>query len=141
MPNKWRKYYERLVQLRDEMVRRQSALASDALQEQPTFSTHMADAGTDTYDRDFALGILSNEQDAVYQIDQAIDRIQSGTYGTCELTGKPIEPARLEAIPWTRFSAAAELQLEREGTLKRARLGEREGVTRSTTANSHEETD
>jgi RNA polymerase-binding transcription factor DksA len=90
--------------------------------------THLADAGTDSYDRDFALGMLSSEQDAVYEIEEALSRIQAGTYGRCELTGKPIEPARLEAIPWTRFNAGAERQLEREGGVKHARLGPRETV-------------
>lgn len=98
----------------------------------------MADAGTDTFDRDFALGMLSSEQDALYEIDEALNRIREGTYGMCGLTGKPIEPARLEAIPWTRFSAAAEKQLEREGVLKKARLGPRETVAK-TEASSVEE--
>jgi len=91
----------------------------------------MADAATDTFDRDFALGMLSSEQDALYEIDEALNRIRNGTYGKCELTGKPIEPARLEAIPWTRFSTAAETQLEREGALKKARLGPRETVAKT----------
>jgi RNA polymerase-binding transcription factor DksA len=95
----------------------------------------MADAGTDTFDRDFALGMLSSEQDALYEIDEALNRIRDGTYGKCELTGKPIEAPRLEAIPWTRFSAAAEKQLEREGVVKKTRLGPRETVTK-TEANS-----
>jgi DnaK suppressor protein len=125
---KWRSYYKRLVELRDHLVRRQTELAHDALEERPNFSTHMADAGTDTYDRDFALGMLSSEQDALYQIEEALERIRHGTYGVCELTGKRIEPARLEAIPWARFSIAAEKQLEEEGALKRARLGERDSV-------------
>ena len=101
----------------------------------------MADAGTDTFDRDFALGMLSSEQDALYEIDEALNRIRDGTYGICELTGKPIESRRLEAIPWTRFNAAAEKQLEHEGVLKRARLGPRETVakTEATTADEEEE--
>ncbi len=127
---KWRNHYRRLMELRDEMLQRQSELATDAAEEHTTFSTHMADAGTDTYDRDFALGMLSLEQDAVYQIDQALDRIRSGTFGICELTGKRITPARLEAIPWTRFSAEAERQLEKQGARKRARLGPRDTVAR-----------
>lgn len=100
----------------------------------------MADAGTDTFDRDFALGMLSTEQDAVYQIEQAIDRINSGTYGICELTGKPIERERLEAVPWTRFSISAERQLEREGERKHARLGQRETVGRTNPSAPPEET-
>jgi len=117
--------------LREQLSRSRADLAQDALQENPTFSTHMADAATDTYDRDVALSLLSTEQDSVYEIEQAIDRIRSGRYGICELSGKPIEPARLEAIPWTRFSVAAERQLEKEGKRKRARLGPRETVARS----------
>jgi len=131
IPRKWRFYYSRLTELRDHLLRRQTDLAHDALEEHPNFSTHMADAGTDTYDRDFALGMLSSEQDALYQIDQALDRIRQGNYGICELTGKPIEPNRLEAVPWARFSATAEKQLEEQGLRKRARLGERDSVART----------
>ncbi len=135
VPEKWRHQYDRLIELRDHFTRRQTDLTHDAIEEQPAFSSHMADAATDTYDRDFALGILSSEQDAVYQIESALDRIRNGTYGICELTGKPIERARLEAIPWTRFSAAAEKQLEQEGALKHASLGARQSVARESTAN------
>lgn len=127
---KWRRQAERLTDLLEQLRRRQGLLNQDALQEAPNFSTHMADAATDTYDRDLALGLLSSQQDAVYEIEEALTRIRDGTYGFCELTGKPIEPARLEAIPWTRFSTAAEKELEREGALKRARLGPRESVAR-----------
>jgi RNA polymerase-binding transcription factor DksA len=123
------------MELREHILRRQGGLAQDANDQQPAFSTHMADAGTDTFDRDFALGMLSSEQDALYEIDEALNRIRDGTYGKCELTGKPIEAPRLEAIPWTRFSAAAEKQLEREGVVKKTRLGPRETVTK-TEANS-----
>ncbi|MGH7971333.1 MAG: TraR/DksA family transcriptional regulator [Limisphaerales bacterium] len=125
---RWRKYYNRLMELRESYRGRQVDLAKDANDEKPTSGTHMADAGTDSYDRDFALGMLSSEQDALYEIDEALDRIRNGTYGTCEVTGKRIEAARLEAVPWTRFSADAERQLEREGGPKRARLGRRESV-------------
>ena len=140
VPAKWREQYKKLTQLRDRLASRQLDLSKDALEEQPNFSTHMADAGTDTYDRDLALGMLSSEQDALYEIDEAITRIRNGTYGRCELTGKPIQPARLLAIPWTRFSASAEQQLERSGQLKHTRLGPREAVARSDTPHEPEET-
>src|SRR5579872_4994601 len=71
IPSKWQKYYERLIELGRTLSERRSEAASDALSELPAFSTHMADAGTDTYDRDFALGILSSEQDAIYEVDEA----------------------------------------------------------------------
>ena len=129
VPAKWREHYKHLVELRDRLRNQQTDLAKDALEEKPNFSTHLADAGTDTYDRDLALSMLSSEQEAVYEIEEALDRIRNGNYGTCEITGKPIEVSRLDAIPWTRFSSAAERQLERSGAVKQARLGQRETVT------------
>ncbi len=131
VPPKWREYYDHLVDLRDAFLRRQGDLSRDAAERTPGFSTHMADAGTDTYDRDLALGMLSADQDALYQIEQALDRIQNDTYGICELTGKPIPPGRLAAVPWTRFSAEAEKQLEQQGFRKRTRLGPRAAVTQA----------
>ena len=83
----------------------------------------MADSGTDNFDRDFALSLLSSDQDAIYEIEEALKRIEKDTYGTCELTGKPIPKARLEAIPWARFTVQAQAQLEREGALRQRRLG------------------
>ncbi len=136
---KWRRHYERLVSLRDHILREQTQLAQDAIEEQPTFSTHVADAGTDSFDRDLALSMLSSEQDALYEIEEAIDRIRNGTYGKCELTGKPIEAGRLEAIPWTRFSAAAEKELERDGVVKHTQLNRRDAVAKEDTSRQTQE--
>jgi len=72
----------------------------------------MADAASDSYDRDCALALLSSAQEALYQVDQALARIADGTYGICELTGQAIAWRRLEAIPWTRFSLEAAKQIE-----------------------------
>ena len=130
VPPKWKEQYRRLSQTRDYLLARQNDLVKDASEEQPAFSLHMADAGTDSFDRDFALSRLSAEQDAVYEIDEAIMRIHRGTYGICELTGKPIEPERLKAIPWTRFSADAEKQLEQNGEVRRTRLAPRAAIAR-----------
>jgi RNA polymerase-binding transcription factor DksA len=138
---KWKAHYGQLVAFRDYLLKRQSDLTKDAVEEAPSFSLHMADAGTDHYDRDLALGMLSQEQDAVYEIDQALNRIRDGTYGVCELTGQPIEPERLTAIPWTRFSAAAERRLEHEGAIKSARLGTRRTVARESSAKQNEDSD
>jgi DnaK suppressor protein len=137
--SKWRPHYKRLKALRDQLLNRQGTLARDAIEEQPSFSMHMADAATDTYDRDLALGMLSSDQDALYEIEEAIDRIRNGAYGICELTGKPIEKKRLEVVPWTRFTAAAEKQLEKEGAVKRVRLGPRDTVGRINPVSDEEE--
>src|SRR6266481_743808 len=68
---KWQKYYKRLIDLREYLLNRKGDLAKDASEEQPTFSMHMGDAGTDEFDRDFALSMMSSEQDALYEIEQA----------------------------------------------------------------------
>jgi RNA polymerase-binding transcription factor DksA len=119
---KWARHYRILLNLRDQLLVQAGKLAREATEGTPSYSMHMADAGTDSFDRDFALSMLSSDQDALYEIEEAIKRIESGTYGRCELTGKPIPKTRLDAIPWARFSAEAQRQLEREGALKQRRL-------------------
>jgi RNA polymerase-binding transcription factor DksA len=119
----WAKYYKRLLELRDQLVRQMDGLAKESAQEMAGYSLHMADSGTDNFDRDFALSLLSSDQDAVYEIEEALKRIEKNTYGICELTGKQIPKSRLEAIPWTRFTVQAQAQLEREGALRQRRLG------------------
>jgi DnaK suppressor protein len=119
----WVKFYERLLELREQLTRQMNGLAKESAQEMPGYSLHMADSGTDNFDRDFALSLLSSDQDAIYEIEEALKRIEKNTYGICELTGKPIPRTRLEAIPWTRFTVQAQAQLEREGALRQRRLG------------------
>lgn len=119
----WERFYRNLIDLRERLTNQMSGLAKESAEEISGYSLHMADSGTDTFDRDFALSLLSSDQDAIYEIDEALKRIQKGTYGICELTGKPIPKARLEAIPWTRFTVEAQAQLEREGALRQRRLG------------------
>ena len=119
----WQKYYNYLLELREQLLAQMSGLAKESAQELPGYSLHMADSGTDNFDRDFALSLLSSDQDAVYEIEEALKRIEKKTYGVCELTGKAIPKARLEAIPWTRFTVEAQAQLERDGALRQRRLG------------------
>jgi DnaK suppressor protein len=119
----WAKFYQRLIELREQLMRQMTGLAKESAQEMAGYSLHMADSGTDNFDRDFALSLLSSDQDAIYEIEEALKRIEKNTYGICELTGKPIPRSRLEAIPWTRFTVQAQAQLEREGALRQRRLG------------------
>jgi RNA polymerase-binding transcription factor DksA len=119
----WQKFALNLLELREQLTKQMNGLAEESAQEMAGYSLHMADSGTDNFDRDFALSLLSSDQDAVYEIEEALKRIERKTYGVCELTGKAIPKARLEAIPWTRFTVDAQAQLEREGALKSRRLG------------------
>lgn len=131
VPGKWAEYYKSLVTLRGFFLEKRHALSESTKEEVPNFSEHMADAATDSYERDCALAMLSSDQNALYEIDQALDRIVGGTYGICELSGKPIEAARLKVIPWTRFTAKAQAELEAEGLAGRAHLGERRKYSES----------
>ena len=119
----WQKFYDRLLELRDQLMKQMDGLAEESAQEMAGYSLHMADSGTDNFDRDFALSLLSSDQDAIYEIEEALKRIEKCTYGVCELTGKNIPKARLEAIPWARFTVEAQAQLERDGALRQRRLG------------------
>ena len=118
---------ERLLQLRDGMLDSMTGVARDTLRsraegsEASAFGMHQADAGSDAYDRDFALSLLSQEQDALYEIDEALKRIEQGTYGICELCNKPILHARLEAIPLARFTVDCQSQLEKQRKMTRSR--------------------
>jgi DnaK suppressor protein len=118
---------EKLLQLRDVMVDSMAGVAQDTLRaraegsEASAFGMHQADAGSDAYDRDFALSLLSQEQDALYEIDEALKRIELGTYGKCEMSGKPILHARLEAIPFARYTVECQSQLEKQSKASRVR--------------------
>ena len=106
------KQKDRLLQLRDSMLDSMMGVAKDNLRtraegsEASAFGMHQADAdaGSDAYDRDFAPSLLSQEQDALYEIEEALKRIDLGTYGICEMTGKPIAHPRLEALPFARYT-------------------------------------
>ena len=118
---------DKLLQLRDAMVDSMAGVAQDTLRaraegsEASAFGMHQADAGSDAYDRDFALSLLSQEQDALYEIDEALKRIDLGTYGICEMSGKPIPRRRLEAIPFARFTVECQSQLEKQSKASRVR--------------------
>ena len=135
----WQVFYDRLLELRDQLLRQMNGLAKESAQEMAGYSPHMADSGTDNFDRDFALSLLSSDQDAIYEIEEALKRIEKNTYGICELTGKPIPRSRLEAIPWTRFTVQAQAQLERDGALRQRRLGALGSVDSVGVAESEEE--
>ena len=67
------------------------------------YSFHMADMATDNFDREFTLGLASNEQQTLNTIDDAIRKIDEGTYGACEECSKMITMKRLAALPHARL--------------------------------------
>jgi RNA polymerase-binding transcription factor DksA len=121
------KQRQRLLDLRDELVDSMSGMTRDTIRNAPEGSEasgsgqHQGDAGSDAYDRDFALSVLAKEQDALYEIEQALRRIQTGSYGICEISQRKIPQARLEAIPFARLTVECQAQWEKEYGKRRFR--------------------
>jgi DnaK suppressor protein len=122
-----RKQKLKLLYLRDTLLDSMMGVSRDTLRaraegsEASAFGMHQADAGSDAYDRDFALSLLSQEQDALYEIEEALKRVDAGTYGVCEMSGKAIPHARLEAIPFARFTVECQAQIEKQRKATRIR--------------------
>jgi len=115
------KYRRLLVDLRDHLIDEVSFLSADNLKrtqrdvsgELSGYSMHMADAGTDNFDREFALSLVSNEQEALYEIEEAMKRLEQSTFGLCEMCEKPIRKERLEAVPFARLCVRCQSQAEK----------------------------
>jgi DnaK suppressor protein len=113
------KQKQKLIELRDHILDQMQGVAQDSLRSNgdssggSAFGMHQADAGSDAYEKDFALSLLSQEQDALYEVEEAIGRIDNKTYGVCEMSGESIPKARLEAIPFARFTVECQQQVEK----------------------------
>lgn len=98
-----------LDRMTDEALGRQTAGGGGS---QSTMPLHMADLGTENYDQEFTLGLIQNEQGTLDLINEALDRMERGTYGQCAECGAPIAKSRLQAIPYTRHCIRCARMLE-----------------------------
>ena len=104
-------YKELLLKKKAELQKGIQHIADDALKtsqrdaagDLSAYSLHMADVATDNYDREFSLGIADKEQVVIHRIDSAIEKIDTGTYGSCELCSKRITVARLKVVPYAEL--------------------------------------
>ncbi len=122
IPKKWKKYYNILMDMRrrysagassraDEVLKRSAKEDSGDLS---SYGQHLADAGSESFERDMAYNLLSTEKEMIREIDAAIERMKDGTYGICELTGKPIPEKRLLAVPFTRYTIEGQAIKDKE---------------------------
>ncbi|HTJ78657.1 MAG TPA: TraR/DksA C4-type zinc finger protein [Rariglobus sp.] len=131
IPEKFRRYYRLLLDLRNHLTGQIDTHSEETLKRSAkddagdlsSYGQHMADAGTDTFDRDFALSLVSSEQEALSEVEAAIKRVKAGTYGLCEITQKPIAKERLLAVPFTRYSAEAQKDIEKNRHRSRTQAG------------------
>lgn len=76
---------------------------------------HMADVATDMYDREFTLSLAANERELLYEIDEALHRVEDGTYGVCTVCKKPVAATRLKALPYTKTCLKCQEAIEAKG--------------------------
>ena len=77
------------------------------------YTYHMADVASDTYDREFSLGLASNERQSLYELDEAIKKIEEGTFGICEECKTLITKTRLKVVPFTRLCVKCQEKKEK----------------------------
>lgn len=77
------------------------------------YTFHMADVATDTYDREFSLGLVSNDREALYELDDALKRIEEETFGICESCKSFISKTRLKAVPFARLCVKCQEKKEK----------------------------
>ena len=102
-------FREVLLQKRRTLVGDMNGMEENAINQQSggnlsSMPTHMADVGTDNFEHEFTLGLIESEQSLLQEINQALRRIEAGTYGICLGTGQRIPIARLRAKPWAKYT-------------------------------------
>jgi len=115
IPRKWAWHYRTLVALRDRLRGDEKVKREEAAEAATPSLTRVADRGTDDSDHDLAVAFLITDKNALAEVEAALERIRNGVYGICEITGSPIPPERLRAVPWTRYLREVEERLEKSG--------------------------
>jgi RNA polymerase-binding protein DksA len=86
---------------------------SDASGENSRYSYHLGDVASLSYGREFSMGLAERQQKYLEQVDEALQRIEDGTYGMCKVTGETIAVERLEEVPVAKYSVKGKEIMER----------------------------
>jgi RNA polymerase-binding transcription factor DksA len=124
VPKEWKVYYIDLMNLRHSLKgalgqRSNETLGASARESSGELSINSADSGSESFNRDVALSMVATEQEALEEIEDAIDRIFDGTFGICQETEKPIKKSRLKVVPFTRFSLEGQTLYEKRNRKER----------------------
>lgn len=114
------RYKELLLRAREECLEGMKRLEACSLHSSPRdaggelsgYTQHIADMASDGYEIEKNVHLLSEESNQLYEIDEALYRIDKGGFGICELCKKPIDPRRLEAIPYARYCIECQRMIE-----------------------------
>jgi DnaK suppressor protein len=116
-PAEIKKFKAMLLKKLDEILGNVTSMESEALyrdrSDLSNMPIHMADLGTDSYEIDNIIGLVDSERKILVEVNDALSRIEDGTYGICEGRGEPIGKQRLKAIPWARYCVACATLLEK----------------------------
>ncbi len=96
-----------LLEKRREIIGDVGSMESEAFKGGSNLSNmpiHMADVGTDNFEQEFTLGLIESERQILREIQEALIRLDNGSFGTCMGTGKSIPRVRLEAVPWAKYT-------------------------------------
>ena len=115
-------FKELLLKKRAELTKGIEHIANDALKtsqrdatgDLSAYSLHMADMATDNYDREFSLGLAENEQKILNRINDALEKIENGTFGLCEVCEKKISKVRLKAVPYAELCVPCRQKQEKK---------------------------
>jgi DnaK suppressor protein len=108
------KYRKKLLELKKQLAETLAGTSQEVKTPDSAtgYSQHQADQGTDEFDRSITLEVTGQELSIMKQIDHALERMDEGLYGVCEVTGDPIPKARLDAMPYATKTVKAQAQLE-----------------------------
>jgi RNA polymerase-binding transcription factor DksA len=115
-------YKQALLELRQKLVENVNFMEDEALGKSGQDASgdlsnvpiHMADVGTDNYERDLTIGLIQNGEEELRAIDEALERIGNKTFGSCEECGKKVSKVRLEALPYVKNCIECQRQEEKE---------------------------
>jgi RNA polymerase-binding transcription factor DksA len=99
IPGKWDWHYRTLCRLRREPMEHRCALVQNSKEEVRQPGRDLADVATEEFDRNVLAAELAHNQDALSEVDAALERIETGAYGICEQSGRRIPASRLKAFP------------------------------------------
>jgi RNA polymerase-binding protein DksA len=118
-------YKEKLINFKEEIVGKIKEISEDTLMKTQKdisgdisgYSLHIADVASDNYERDFSLGLVSEEHKMLLEVEEALKRIENKTYGFCLSCEKHIAAIRLKAVPHTKYCKKCQEKLEKENKI------------------------
>jgi RNA polymerase-binding transcription factor DksA len=113
-------YKKKLLALRRDVLSQIDGLEEDSTSQPgdiggaPGYGMHLADAASSSHERDISMGVASYSRELLFEIDEALSRIEDGSFGICLGSGEPIPKERLEAVPYTKYTREYQEKLDNE---------------------------